>query len=238
MRDGAMRYVIPALLRAFGQLFDPPILLVLAKSVGLTLLVFAGLGVGLYFALVRAFAALGWSGGGFAEATMAALVAVLAGWLLFRVVALAVVQLFADEIVAAVERKHYPGAARTARSQPLRREIANAARGIGWVLVANVAVLPVVAVLWVTGIGAAAAVLLINAWLLGRELTEMAWLRQGGSLADANPVPGSARLLLGGAIAGLMLVPLLNLLAPVIGAAAGTHVYHRRMARQENEGDG
>jgi uncharacterized protein involved in cysteine biosynthesis len=37
------------------------------------------------------------------------------------------------------------------------------------------------------------------------------------------------RVLLGAAMAGLMVVPLVNLLAPVIGAAAGTHLVLRRL---------
>ena len=35
------------------------------------------------------------------------------------------------------------------------------------------------------------------------------------------------RFLLGGTIAGIMLVPFANLLAPVLGAASATHMVHR-----------
>lgn len=223
-----MRLVLGALVKAVGQLADPAVLLVLAKSVLVTLLAFAVFGVALYFGLVWAFAALGWSGGGFAEATMAALVAILAGWFLFRVVALFVLQLFADEIVTAVEQRYYPKAALNASGQSLRREIANGARAAGRTLIANAVALPLVAVLWFTGIGPPLVFLLVNAFLLGRELTEMAWFRQGDSLSDPHPVPSAMRFALGAAIAGLMLVPGINLIAPVIGAAAGTHVLHRR----------
>jgi len=80
--------------------------------------------------------------------------------------------------------------------------------------------------------GAAAAVLVflaVNAWLLGRELTDMAWLRHCGARDAQNPVSRSERLLLGGAITGIMLVPGLNLIAPVLGAAAGTHLTMRSL---------
>ena len=66
--------------------------------------------------------------------------------------------------------------------------------------------------------------LLVNAVLLGRELTDMGWLRHRPTPDAATPVGSLDRLLLGGAIAGLMAVPFANLLAPVIGPPAGTHL--------------
>ena len=44
------------------------------------------------------------------------------------------------------------------------------------------------------------------------------------------------RFLLGGAVSGLMLVPIINLVAPVIGAAAGTHLTQRCMLGQRDGG--
>jgi uncharacterized protein involved in cysteine biosynthesis len=221
-----------ALARAAGQLADPAVLRVLAKTFLVTLLVFAGLGVGLYFALVQAFAWAGWaSSGGLAEAAAATLIALAAAWLLFRIVALAVLQFFADEIVAAVEARHYPAAAANARALPLDREIANSLRGVSRALLFNALALPVAALLVFTAIGPALVFLLVNAVLLGRELTDMAWLRHCEGRIEANPVPRLDRLMLGGAIAALMAVPFVNLLAPIIGAAAGTHLTQGFIAR-------
>jgi uncharacterized protein involved in cysteine biosynthesis len=229
-----MRHVVSAFAKALGQLCDPAVLRVLIKTVFLTLLVFAGLGVALYFALVWLFASLGWSDGGLAEATAAALIALVAGWLLFRVVAIAVLQLFADEIVAAVEARHYPEAAASAKSLPLARDIANSLRGAGRAALFNAAAVPVAIVLFFTAIGPAIVFLVVNAVLLGRELTDMAWLRHcavnRASDPGANPVPKLERLVLGAAVAALMAVPFANLLAPVIGAAAGTHLTRSRIA--------
>ena len=56
----------------------------------------------------------GWAG------LAAVLLVPIAMWLLFRVVALAVLQFFADEVVAAVEARHYPARAAQARPLPLR----------------------------------------------------------------------------------------------------------------------
>lgn len=229
-----MSAVFDALAKALGQLTDPRVLGVLVKSVVLTLAIFAGLGVALFFGLTGLFAWFGWADdGGFARAAAATLIAAISAWLLFRVVALAVLQFFADEIVIAVEQKHYPAAELTARKLPFAEDLSNSLRGIARTLLVNLAALPFAAVLLFTAIGPAILFLAINAWLLGRELTDMAWLRHrpagpAGTRAG-NPVPRGQRIMLGLVIAGLMLVPFANFLAPVLGAAAGTHLTHRRL---------
>ena len=227
-----MLAVIAALAKALGQLFDPAVLWVLVKTVTVTVLIFAGLGVGLYYALIWIGTVFSVSSGGLAEAAAATLIALLVSWLAFRIVALAVMQLFADEIVAAVEKRHYPEAAGTAKALPLHRDIANSLKGAGRALLFNALALPIAGLLLFTAIGPAIVFLLVNAVLLGRELTDMAWLRHCEGNVKGNPVSGMERVLLGGAIAGLMLVPIANLLAPVIGAAAGTHLMHGARARR------
>ncbi|MFN9634214.1 MAG: EI24 domain-containing protein, partial [Erythrobacteraceae bacterium] len=95
--------VLAAFAKAFGQLADRRVIAVLAKSVGVTLVLFAAAGAGLYLALSRLIESYGYDG---EWAGLAAAVLVpVAMWLLFRVVALAVLQFFADEIVAAVEAR-------------------------------------------------------------------------------------------------------------------------------------
>lgn len=231
-----MTQVVSALGKAIGQLLDPAVLRVLGKTVVVTLLVFVALGVGLYAALVWLFAWMGWSDGGLAEATAAALIALLSGWLLFRVVALAVLQFFADEIVAAVEARHYPVAAASASRLPIAKDLANSLHGVGRALLFNLLALPVAAFLFFTAIGPAIVFLVVNAVLLGRELTDMSWLRHCGGNPAGNPVPKFERLALGGAVAALMLVPFVNFLAPVIGAAAGTHLTQGCLARRDTGG--
>ena len=224
-----MSAVLAALAKAFGQLADHAVVMVALKSIGITLAVFAGLGAGLYFGLVGLSQSYGvdesWAG-------LAAVVLVpVAMWLLFRVVALAVLQFFADEVVAAVEARHYPALAAQARPLPFRRDLANAVKGFMRALGYNLLALPLAAVLLFTAIGPALVFLLVNAVLLGRELTDMAWLRHSGGALNGNPTPRGERLLLGGAIAGMMVVPFLGLVAPLVGAAAGTHLVLRRLER-------
>lgn len=234
-----MSAVLSAIVKAFGQLGDRAVVGVAVKSIAVTLAVFAVAGAGLHVGLDRLLRS-GWVASVLAEdyAAMAAvllwlLAGFLAFWLLFRMIALAVLQLFADEVVAAVEARHYPELAKRAQPLALHREVAVASRGLLRALGYNLLALPVAAVLVFTAIGPAVVFLAVNAVLLGKELTEMAWLRHhkawGQGDERANPVPRSERLLLGGAVAGMMLVPVLNLVAPLVGAAAGTHLVLRRI---------
>lgn len=226
-----MSAVLASLAKAFGQLADPAIVRIAAKSIGITVLIFVALGVALYFGLVALFAYLGWQTGGMAEAAAAIILGTLAFWFLFRVIALAVLQFFADEIVAAVEARHYPDQLEKAEKLPFAQDLANSLRGMGRALGFNLLALPVAIVLLFTGIGPAVLFLLVNAVLLGRELTDMTWLRHCEGEVRTSPVPGGERVMLGGAIATMMIVPFANLIAPIIGAAAGAHLAHNHMRR-------
>jgi uncharacterized protein involved in cysteine biosynthesis len=230
-----MSAVPAALLKALGQLGDRAVVAVLVKSIALTLAVFALAGWGLYVGLdvllrdPRVAAILPEGFAPAAQVMVALVIGFTAFWFLFRVVALAVLQFFADDVVAAVEARHYPALAGQARPLPLAREVAVAARGLLRVIGYNLLALPLAALLAVTAIGPAAVFLAVNALLLGRECTDMAWLRHCAGDERGNPVGAGERFLLGVAVTGLMLVPLANLLAPVVGAAAGTHLVLRRL---------
>lgn len=213
---------------ALGQLSDPAILRVLAKSLLATLAIFAVLGVAAWRgldALLADYAA------GYDELSglIAIALTVIGGWLLFRIVALAVLQFFADDVVRAVERRHYAAEANVP-DLPFSEELAASAKGLLRVIAVNAVVLPVALVLLVTGIGTAVLLWAANAWLLGRELTDMVWLRHRGERTELAPVSGLTRFVLGGIVAALLIVPGVNLLAPVLGAAAATHLVHRARA--------
>ncbi len=211
---------------ALGQLGDRRILAVIAKSLALTVAVFAVAAVAVYFAIAQ------WTptdgNGGFVAAALVGLVLIVSLWFLFRFVALAVLQLFGDEVVRAVEAKHYPAAAASARALGWREELRIGLRSLGRSLGYNLLALPVALLLLVTGVGTVVVFAAVNAVLLGRELTEMAALRHRDDAGNA-PLPGFAtRTALGAVVVVLLLVPFVNLLAPVLGAAAATHLVHRR----------
>ncbi len=210
--------------RAARQLADPAILRVLVKSMVATLGVFAALGVALYAVLHLLLTEAGWAPVNGAMVVLTVAATILLGWLLFRIVALAVIQFFAEDIIRAVEARYYPGAAHTARTITFRESLKDGARAGLRALGVNLLILPVALALLFTGIGTVALFWAVNAWLLGRDLQELAWARHRHDRTEPAPIGGGTRFLLGGAIAALFTVPFLNLLAPVIGAAAATHL--------------
>jgi uncharacterized protein involved in cysteine biosynthesis len=215
--------MIRALLLSLGQLGDPPVLRVFAKSMAVTLLVFAALGIGVWWA-TRAL--LGVDG---IAAAVALAATILALWLLFRAVAIAVVGIFADEVVAAVEARHYPAALATARPVPFHRGLAMGLTSAARVIGVNALMLPLYAALLVTGIGTAAAFFVVNGWLLGRDLGDMVAARHmdAAAMRGWRATTKAPRFLLGLANTGLFVVPVLNIAAPVLGAAMATHFFHK-----------
>ena len=212
---------------SFGQLGDRAILKVVAKSIAITLAIFVIGGGAVLAALYNWLVSTGFAFSAELSALAALFLTVLAGWLLFRIVALVVLQFFADEVVAAVEARHYPQHAASVRKVPMQEEVGHALRGGMRALGVNLVALPFAMVLLVTGVGTALLFWAVNGWLLGRELQDMVWLRHRHDPSDAAPLGKLDRFLMGGAVAAMMVVPFLNLLAPVIGAAAATHMVHR-----------
>jgi uncharacterized protein involved in cysteine biosynthesis len=225
--------MIRALTLALGQLGDPRIRAVLLKSMLLTLAIFAG-----------AAALAGWALSGAnpcswgpldsecrIESGMGAAIAVLLGlaslWFLFPAVAMAVLGLFADEVVEAVEARHYPAAAASAR-RPTRLEgLDIGLRSAGRLILWNVAAIPGYVLLLVTGIGPFLLFFAVNAVALGRDLGETVAIRhhRGPALERRLAATRGRRALLGLFVTFLFMIPFANLLAPVVGAAMATHLF-------------
>ncbi|WP_022682449.1 EI24 domain-containing protein [Sphingobium bisphenolivorans] len=214
--------LLTAALRAFPSIFHPAALRLLVKTLFLTLLAFLLLAAALWggFHMVRLH--FGWGGGGLAEAVATTIVLAAAAWLLFRAAAMAIMNLFADDIVTAVERDSYPRAAAAARSvgwsRSLALALASVGRAIGW----NLLALPLYLLLLATGVGTLGLFLIVNAMLLGRDLADMVEPRH----PDLPPLRRGSRWLLGLVSALLFLVPLVNLLAPIWSAAMAVHMLH------------
>ena len=217
-----------SLLRGASALTERAVLRLLAKTMALTVAIFLALGWLGEMLVDDALAALGLARDHGASVLISALLMVIAAWLLFRVVAVAVLQFFADEVVTAVEHRSYPAEAEAARKLGLAEEAKVALSGAARALLANLIALPFALALLFTGVGPAIVFWAVNAWLLGRELVDMVWLRHRPTREAAAPVGSAERFLLGGAVAALFMVPFVNLLAPVLGAAAATHLVHSR----------
>lgn len=227
--------MVRAFLLSVQQLGDRAVLTVLAKSLLLTLAVFAALAAGLVFG-VRALAGswFGLSGGSADLAGAAALLVAFIGmWLLFRAVAVAVIGIFADDVVAAVEAKYYPNAVVTARPVPISRSIAMGLGSASRAILVNLILLPLYLILLVTGIGTAALFFIANGWLLGRDLSDMVAARHmdDAAMKAARRSSRGSRMLLGLGGTGLLVIPGVNFVASVLGAAMATHLYHQKKAK-------
>lgn len=219
-----MARAVHALLLALKDLFDPRVLRILVQSLALTLLIFAAAGGIIIFGARWALGHRHWLDGGGADMAgiAIALVLIAGSWLLFRAVAIAVIGLFADGIVADIEGRHYPAAARRAvpvsLSASLRLGLASAAR----LVAVNLIALPAYALLLFTGVGAALLAFALNAALLGRDLEAMVLARHPGHAR----LDRAARWALGALSAASFLIPVVNLLAPIAGAAMAVHLLH------------
>lgn len=227
-----MAAVFTSLVRALGQLADPAVLRVLAKSLGVTVLVFLVVATAGWFAFDWLLARAGLADSRFAGAEglrgAASLLLALAGlWLVWRVVAMAVIQFYAEDVVRAVEALHYPHAASAARDLPLGEQVRAGLGSAGRATVFNLAALPFALLLLVTGVGPALLFWAVNALLVGRDLQDMVWLRHRHLGDSLCPVSRWERLALGGVIAALLVVPFANFIAPVLGAAGAAHLVHR-----------
>ena len=221
--------MLSALALALIRLFDPRLLPIWLKSLAATLLACAVLGIGGWWGLSAGIET--YSGDGGLGQIAAAFVVILAGWLLWRVVALAVLQFFADEVVAAIEARDYPDMAATARKLGWRAELARGLGGAGRAVLFNLIALPFALLLLVTGVGAPLVFIAVNAVLLGRELQDMVWLRHSTSPQEPPPLGALERLALGGVTAILLTVPIANFAAPFLGAACAVHLIHRKKMR-------
>ena len=103
-------------------------------------------------------------------------------------------------------------------------------RSAGRALFFNLLAAPLYLLLLVTGVGTVALFAGVNALLLGRDLGEMVAVRH---LADIKPWLARTRIqraFLGLAVTILFMIPFANLLAPILGAAMATHLFHREPA--------
>ena len=220
--------VFSALVRGLSAFWLPAVRAVLWRSAGLTMLLFAAFGFAAWYGLGVAFRHFGWAAAdGLVSAAVAVLIVLVCGWLLFRAIAMAIVSFFADAIVIAIERASYPDRHATARTVPigegLRIALRSLLRTIGWNLVA----LPFYGLLVMTGIGAPLLFLLVNAYLLGRDLADLVESRHPG----VRKFSSAERWQVGFVSALLFVPPVVNLLAPVWSVAMATHMFHARPAR-------
>jgi CysZ protein len=227
--------MIQAIVMAFQSLGDARVQRLLIRVILLTLLAFLVLGFALWWLMSWG---MGWVGlerigigadnASVFGAFLAAATTLLSTLLLFRIVAVAITWVFADDIIDAVEDRHYPHHAMTGKRPGLVSGAAMALRSIIRVIGYNLLALPIYLLLLFTGIGTAIAFLLVNALLLGRDLEDMLVARHGKEHGSMRKLP---RLLLGLTGTVGMMVPFFNLIVPVLATATAVHMAHSGVSR-------
>lgn len=215
--------MIQALQLSFQSLSDRRVAMLLIKVVLCTFASFLLLGIGMWFALDWLFAWLNIQNGAYLSAFLSLAIIPISAFLLFRVVAIAITWIFADDIIDAVEDRHYPRQAAFGKRPGLGAGVHMAVRSIARVVGYNLLALPLYIVLLVTGVGTAIAFMLLNALLLGKDLEDMLIARHGASQGSIQKLP---RLLLGFIGTVGMLIPFFNLLVPVLATAMAVHLVH------------
>ena len=219
---------------AFGDLADRRILAIVVQALLVTLATFAALGLLLGWMLagsdpcgmINQSCELDAGSGGIGAFALT----LLGIWFLFPGVAIGVITGFADRIAAAVEERHYPEAANKARPLGLGRAALMGLRSGARILLFNLLALPFYLLLLVTGVGPFILFVIVNGLAFGRDLGELAATRHSDRVtrrAWLKETRGEQGLI-GTMVSAMFLVPFVNLVAPVVGAAAAVHLYDRR----------
>lgn len=211
--------MIAAFARAVAQLGDPAFRRPLALGLAGSVLVFAGLWTGMALLLTRTrLFENPWL-----DTTLDAfggLATLILTFLLYPAIVAAIMGLFLDGAIAAVEARHYPGHP-APRAVGMGEQLGLAARLILKAVVLNLIALPIYLV---PGLNLVVFYTL-NGYLLGREYFEMVAQRR----LDPTALRGlwrdrrAAILITGAGVAFISTIPLVNLVAPLVAAAAMTH---------------
>lgn len=227
-----VRMIFRAVIAAIRQVLSPPLRRIVLRSLGVTIVLL----VVLWLILTRAFGYL------LANHPLSTDYPVLDGFVYFMAGTGLVVMLvyllpavsalvggfLLDDAAEIVERTDFPGEP-AGQAVPSSTAILYGARFAVLALVVNLAAL----ILFFVPLVNVAAFFAANTYLLGREYFEMAAGRFM-PIAEARLLRRRNRtvVLAGGAtLAGLMLVPILNLATPVFGIALMVHL-HKHVARR------
>jgi uncharacterized protein involved in cysteine biosynthesis len=211
------------LLRAVSMLREPRVRGVLWLGIGLSVLTLAALVLGVDL-LVRMVSdtGYGWLDGAFQ--VLGVLGTVVVAWFLFPGVVVAVSSLFLDRVVDATEERYFPHLP-AAPSLPFTAALPAALRLFGITILLNLLALP----LYFVPLINLPAWLALNGYLVAREYVEMVGLRRlppamVATLRRDNRIAFWASGVL---IALLLAIPLVNLVAPIVGAAFMTLRFQR-----------
>lgn len=230
-----------AFVAAVRQLGDPPIKRVIWRVALWTAAAYILLGIGL-FSLVAGFdpttsfefIPILWLQSllvviaGFIVGIVGAFVFFALFWLLFVVIVQLVAGFYLEDVVAAVEARHYPGLP-LADPPPIPALVIATAQYFGMLVLLNLLALP----FYLIPVFGVIVFYLVNGYLIGREYYELVALRRLNS-GTARTLRRAQRGKVFGAgliTTVLFSLPLINLVAPIVAAAAMVHVFEGMAGR-------
>ncbi|EFO32791.1 carbamoyl-phosphate synthase large chain [Roseibium sp. TrichSKD4] len=209
--------------RTFRQVFEPAFRAVFWKMLGFTLAVLLMIWIALQ-GLIAGFVALPYPWLETALSILTGIGAVIGLGFLIAPVSALFAGLFQDQIADIVEAEDYPGD-RPGKALPLAQSVGQAIKFAGVVILGNLFAL---FLLLIPGINLI-AFFVVNGYLLGREFFEFAAMRfmspqEARRLRKAR----AGTVFMGGlVIAGVLAVPILNLITPIFATIFMMHVFKR-----------
>ncbi|WP_298818781.1 sulfate transporter family protein [uncultured Roseibium sp.] len=213
--------------RAMSQVFEPPFRSIFWKMLGFTLGVLLVVWITLQ-GLVVNFVELPYGWMDTALSILTGIGAIFALGFLIAPISALFAGLFQDDIADIVEARDYPGD-RPGRALPFAQSIGQTIKFTGVVVLGNIFAL---LLLLVPGINLI-AFFLVNGYLLGREFFEFAAMRfMPAAEAKAFRKARSGTVFLAGLIiAGLLAVPILNLVTPIFATIFMLHLFKMLAAK-------
>ena len=150
-------------------------------------------------------------------------------WLLFAVIVQLVAGFYLEDIVAAVEARHYPDLP-PARGQTAGAAALNATRYFAMLVFLNLLAMP----LYLIPLFGVLVFYLVNGYLMGREYFELVALRRiDGSAAKTLRQAHRGQVFGAGLLTTVLFsLPVVNLVAPIIAAAAMVHLFEAMAGRR------
>lgn len=210
--------------RSVAQVLSPPFRSILWKSLGITIALLAVVWIGIEWAVTYFIDIQAYPWADTAIGVLTGIGAFIGLGFLIAPVATIFVALYQDEIAEKVESADYPSDP-PGRAMPLIPSIILSLKFLGVVILGNLFAL---ILLLVPGINIV-AFFLVNGYLIGREFFEFAAMRfappaEARLLRKAH---GGTVFLAGLVIAGVLAIPIVNLLAPIFGTVLMVHLHKR-----------
>ncbi|MDA9690078.1 EI24 domain-containing protein [Betaproteobacteria bacterium] len=219
--------MINLFLISFSQLPDPAFRRVIIKAILLSVFVFVFLAIIVWFVLSETNFFTFWLFETFAD-MLGGFTAIVIAWLLFPTLASFFITLFLEDIVEAVENRHYPGVILEKLNNPSATFIISL-RFTTIALLLNILAIPFYFfTIWFPPMGIFVFYCL-NGYLLGREYFELVALRHI-KMEDIPSIRQSNRwrlFLFGSVTTFLFTIPIINFLAPILGVTGMTHFFRK-----------